>query len=1432
MDATNTDIIGSITYKIALKKFCPILAEEEHNGGFLVLDNFTPEQLAGFIEAAKKDTQNFSSVKIKFPASVMQGITIEDEFLTNGTAVKVRNQPLDGFIVITCSNEDAVEESLGNKEKISHEDLREDKESVGFLVSTLAAPYGQKCDAQTKKEITALSTAVLQVDEFDLQRSIDYLRETIKLAVAGNTVAKAAGESLPHLQLPLHSNCFSQVTAEKVHQPSIWKKPLLNHEKNKHYLNKKKPSIESIDNDELTAQLKLRRTEDTQEERKVFLDALEDYIAADIRDKRTENFLFNFEWDEVRPFFGKERKTSARKFIELTKAALSDAGKEPTPTEQTLLEQLEKKSRKPGEATDEEHQFFEDYHDAFEQAPPKVLKDWENFVFGKKCTCDDLITGVFFCLQRLFGEASVTENVWVELRALRQSQKNDFVRVPVGVCEHFERHYAQLEKHTGGLVKFSKIKNHKTLLVRYTEDAVAKLDKKKSPNINARKNAKEFEFSVVLCAKDKGLPVDLKSVSLVWKFPKNSILHKELSDIKALIASRIRVKKSATVKCIAAYDTAGQKGLPLSITLDDNGGFSAAPGAKDKGSFVRSQDAIETVDEEFKDLLEKELAAENISEEIHSDLLAQWTSFDEVYTESIIDFRIDAMAFEKVPAMIGHYEKLLDQISQISSAKLRKGLTKLVLQIGAVSIKANNKRPDLALICPWNPVRLEALKGRMDHLVKNLAEVISGDARFSDGRTGALYFDDVNKIINASLYPEVAVFWNENAATGMTAVEAKGGYTLHTPFQNDEGTPANLQDLKKSVVTVIHEADEYLRLQPHEKDNLSVLLFQSQEPALPRMISDELNRKNASDIATKKAPMNCEILLSHKENKHLQDVYKSLVATSNNQHSQSQTEGFLSKVRINISAATDIMKRPRKTKTPPVDLVYCKDLLSSQARTSWLETSRKEQTSEPHNLVSHRWNRQIPHTDGANATFMLHCCPNQTNAGWQHIRAIAVVCNESGIDSAWATGKAIVPAKTLRHDDTDVQQFLINSHKLGVWVITEDEMLDRRILEDSDIKVIRYIQSVSRGRNLIISSTANDYLLVNTLEMRLKDMISGSDEEVIKRITKLFLKGAKEITGGLILKAARRTNNTSELMGMVLSKFLVEAIVGKDRPVCWCSLDDYSSWLGKKTGDSIADLLVFSPNYNGDQAHLDIIVTEAKYVKSEGSSKHADKSKKQLQDTLKQISRALSVDTVPLDQDLWLSRISDMLLSRLTNLKGRDKYAPEKWRGLVRERKCTFSIQGYSHIFLSSEGRNSSSTGVQIEGQTDILASQEVFSLEKVIALIELMGEDSLEEAQLLREVIGSDVYLNVPKRTLEAPEIELLATETKAESDPKETLDEQIQVAPEKTASVDNTENPITPVSEKIVTAKIASDEAGSGEQKNIALRLLQGLNKKRDNE
>lgn len=1381
-----SDLIGKVAYRILKPKFESTLNDEDNNGAFIALDHFGPLELKGFIKAAQDDNEVFGNLEILFPRSTVKGAEVKEEFITDSSAVSVRNKEKNGKIVITSANEEDVKESLGNKTIISTADLSNDAKAPQIWAEVLLSQQSFPVGDQTKKEIEAFCKAILSESETKMHTIAAYLLSVVS-DVKDDSLANVAGKHLPKIGYPLFNDCFKNVDMPT--QASQWERELRKHKNNCYYLDKRDSNLKELDEDTLRETLKKQEEIENGAANKLPDELLADfkaYIDSNSRSKQTETFLFNHDWDVTRDLFVKERVATAKQFHEETLKALQDDGKEPSKSEEEFIADLKDTKRTEKTLTDDAIEFFAKYRESIEESNPKLLKSWEDWVYGKKIVCQDFLGGILQCLQ-IFAKNLTGGNPdkrFIKVEAFRQNKNNDFKKIDKELCLYFERHFGSIDHYSNNLIQFSKQKNHISLLREYSEKVLPNYDSTDKATTNSQKNKREgFEFKIILCEKALDtktgkfdLEKPLASKQILWKIPDKSILLKERGDIGALISKRKSELDSATVLCKAEYNSVGNKGAPQPLSLENIDTFDGSYGARNEGSLVPAQNRIQTVDQKVRKFLGEQKDLGNINQDTHDQLIGKLAAFDESYTALIRKFATDAMALDLVGTMIIQYNDLLNQTLKVGHETIRKTMIHWINRIGTAQIEENSNRPVVSIVCPWQPLRLEATKARRDQLLSAIRVAVTSEKQFySDGQLGNLHYEDLQQVVKSSMYPELSVVWNEMDARVTTATNHTGGYSLHELASTSEGARMATDDMTEAVDTVYAQAIEYVRLQPHERDNLSILLYNCESREMATRIVEKLNKDNQKSIKDGNLPMNCEIILSHQKNTNLQDVYKNLVSqTSEDQH-HGYNGGFMSKIRVNISAFTDISSRPKKGITPPADIVYCKDLFSSQANNlKWISQDTTHHTSKPEELYSHRWNRQIPVAVGSSSSNIFLCCPNQTAAGWTYIKVVTSAISE--VDQiSQREDSVLIPAKNLDIDKAGVKQIINESHKLGVWVVSQDEMLDRRLLEERGVKVIRYVQSVARGRNLLISSKADDALLRVTLKGRLKNILPNADENLVETI----LDSTNEVSGGLILKAARRTNSTSELLGVVLSKLLVTAEAGKDAPICWCSLDDFSKWLGKPNGDNLADLLVMVPSYDEDNnPHLKLIITEAKYVNKDGRNENKKKSEKQLQDTIKLISRALQEENPPQDQGLWLSRISDMLLSRLINKTSQDAFSPEKWRNLVRNRECTFSVRGSSHIFVYDADNSSPSKGVEVKDTLDVIAQQEEFSREEIKDLLSKFNTDDLSPVLSLRKQKGHTGFDKDKKRKLKKEEIHEATTnatspcpdEDNSSSDPIET--------------------------------------------------------------
>jgi S-DNA-T family DNA segregation ATPase FtsK/SpoIIIE len=295
----------------------------------------------------------------------------------------------------------------------------------------------------------------------------------------------------------------------------------------------------------------------------------------------------------------------------------------------------------------------------------------------------------------------------------------------------------------------------------------------------------------------------------------------------------------------------------------------------------------------------------------------------------------------------------------------------------------------------------------------------------------------------------------------------------------------------------------------------------------------------------------------------------------------------------------------------------------------------------------------------------------------------------------------------LDFQDPKTAHIFEETHNLGNWVANYDELLDRRQLQNQKVRIIRYKQSATQGRNVIISSKASLALLSSMVKDRLTQLALGLSSEEIGGLVTRLIDDASTISGDIVLRAAKRGRNANELLGVVLSRYLIRRELEPNQFFGWYFLDDYAEWLGQRE-EQIADVLALSPEQmpNGE-LRLAMVVSEAKYISSTGLSTKRKESQKQLRDTMRRINDAVFGNPERLDRDLWLARLSDLILDGV-QFPASAAINLADWRRSVREGQCGIYVRGYSHVFVTdSDEAGDCASRAEVPGLDG--AYQEVF---------------------------------------------------------------------------------------------------------------------------
>jgi S-DNA-T family DNA segregation ATPase FtsK/SpoIIIE len=211
----------------------------------------------------------------------------------------------------------------------------------------------------------------------------------------------------------------------------------------------------------------------------------------------------------------------------------------------------------------------------------------------------------------------------------------------------------------------------------------------------------------------------------------------------------------------------------------------------------------------------------------------------------------------------------------------------------------------------------------------------------------------------------------------------------------------------------------------------------------------------------------------------------------------------------------------------------------------------------------------------------------------------------------------------------------------------------------------------------------------------------------LRTLADRLIQDANDVSGDIVLRAAKRGQSASELIGVVLSRQLVRDELGVDRLFGWYFLDDYAAWMGQRE-EQLADLLALSPDVTPDGLlRVTMVVTEAKYVDLASLAVKRKESQKQLRDTVRRIEEAVFGDPERLDRDSWLARLADLMLDgiRLPAASGIDL---GEWRRAMREGRANINLRGYSHVFVPTAVDGSDCTDVsEIPGTAN--AFQEIY---------------------------------------------------------------------------------------------------------------------------
>ena len=1354
----NKLLVGRIAFQIFKANNYESLDQTSSEGTHL-LDGFEVEEVLGFALALNADHSMSQRCAIHLHPSDFADYEVPAEYLDETATVDLRSLNFDKITVIPIFN-DAFKNSFNSTDKTDIGTVIDPRNVEEHWIPIIHEHLKLNLTESSLKELTALAKGLLSTQDSSISQCVNFLVETAKDILSTGSVKAAAGQHISILGLPRYKDCFASVRADRITQARPWAEALKKHQQNRCYLKKQNSKFQAITPEDL--QLVKKRLQDDQLPiEQEILDAFDAYIAAPFGESpESKKLLTEYDWSVTRQFFENKKSQISSSLASRTLNTLAGAGVDLATEDKETLDLISKSKKKSTEVIELAKGFLEKHGEAINE-DAKLYADWQKVVHGERITGTNLLSMIIESF-RLSNLPPSTSGYRIVLEGVRQGgksrQRKSLERFNPAACKTFTHSYGKISEFTTGRISF-----RNALVADYfAPDVQEYLEKaKKKPKKSNAKSANSFDFNLIIETTSRNAEV-VEKRPITWVFRTNSVIGEQQADFARLKSLIGEGQKTALIRSKSYYERIGPKGTAPSLALNDVVGFTDEYGAGEKGSFIPTKERAKDNNllKDWKKTI-SEAMAEGIDLQKIEVLDQAFEAFTQQYNTIILKLADNLLSQAGIAEMSACYRTLLQELGNFRPEKYRNKLLRIILAIGNAEIPKSGRRPAASVICPWHPLRIEAMAARASQFCKTLKFLLSGQRpKFSD-ETGSMFFKECISRFEHPPYPEISTFCEVSQLRLRRVCESVEGYSLHLPVEPENESFEILADApQRSAAIIFNQIQEYLRLQPHERDNLSVALYNCSTPVLANelvAIIEKFNRDKPEEEIT------CQIHLIHQEPVVLREVYQKLVTSGIGAHDGGPTEAtgdLLSRIRVNVAAANslDFSKR-----SEPVDIVYCKDVITNIVNRkdgiAWQK--QKRNVREPEELYPHQWTYRLPIEFGAKRTHTLLSCPAMTETGWVHLNAIASLIAGNNED-AWEVGGCLVPVTVLNFENAEIAKLFEDTHKIGTWVINEDDLLDRKLLEDKEVKVIRYIQSHTHGRSLIISSKSKETLLRNTLRSRLQSILPGNpDNDRLSALATRFIEHANTISGGLFLRSARRAKNTGELIGVVLSRFIVQQET-QLQPTAWCFLDDYAQWLGRRDESQIADLLAISWDQSGVQPILDVIVTEAKFIASPVDD-HAKNSASQLRQTLAQLEEALVGAISPIDQEIWLSRLSNLFLNRVVFTGGAASANPAEWATLIRDRRCRVRIRGYSHIFVHTQHGGIIPESQKVKKTEHGI--QEVFDPGKVKDLV-LLFENLQNESP---EVIQSKLKLIRPTEILSVvagSPVEITFTETREDDD------------------------------------------------------------------
>jgi DNA segregation ATPase FtsK/SpoIIIE, S-DNA-T family len=1297
---TSDELIG----KVAACYLRDRLTEDDSTGvARYLLDCLTADQTAAVAKMILADAMLSKLVEIKLPVHFVGGHGLPPEVLTNERTTYFRNAACNKSALLVANTGDDEEQSLKELVPIGAPQLRAHPD----LWVMLAAEGLPITDQHKHRWVKALE-GLLEVRSFALDRFAEYILKTRRAIEDGQPILFALGVAFPALRVPKDTAFFCNLNDKTAGHVSKWKALYAQAiRKRGCYLVKQTTTQALLLEDDLVAAFEKVKDAIPDE----FHPTINVFIRANSGWNKEAADLAQCEWEMVKPLFDglkREKFNLGKATLEFYEEREADLL---TGDERDYLNRLS--ARNYTEAQDEDEDFFRSHRNELKEQPSLKAR-WDRFIFGTPIETEDFLLGIALCLERLFDQDLQSSKRRLKITG-DQRTKRDLKDLNEDVGLFFARRYRGLKALFGNRVAWDigDLMNFEALSNQWRKAT------KPYVNRSVAKSALRLKFLLELEVELSTGTTETYFKQFVWTYDPNAIASEFPNDWR-------RLAEHPLVFYRVNREPVSGKGHFQSLDLRNVRTLYPAHG-QDRGSFVSIYKKAQDISLVWPANLAKAQQEGLVPETTASKLLSLFQAFHQSYRGAVNGFVEDGLFCDLLVKQAEDYGALLEAICRDAKGdRNRENLLRPLLHIGTVVVDGGRVT---AIVAPWHPLRLSAIATKalqVGSLVRHL--LTADDVIFGDP---PLFFKELEQELSHPYYPEIVLGWQDKKPELLSLTDKYLDYSLHeSPVISNDGFDETNESPSETSTLIVELTKRYLSLYPHERANFSVVLYNCDSARLPYALVDKMNELHEDE-----EDMRCQIILRHRDGMKLRELYEKIIESSDADAdsfvSSEAAKDFMARLRIGIMA--DQAPVPDPKDGPPGDMVFLQDVIARHAGLDWYpETCMLVESAA---FIPARWSRRRPSAMDDMKSVVYLCCPVQTNEGWSFITALTTFIKGDwdGIES-----KRLLPARKLDFNDPLTASIFREIHNLGNWVVNYDELLDRRQLLNQNVKVIRYKQGATQGRNILISSTAPLSLLRSMVFARVKDLNLELTDAECRELTERFINDANEISGDIVLRAAKRGRNASELMGVVLSRCMIRHELGTSRRFGWYFLDDYAEWLGQRE-EQIADILALAPEQTPDgKLQLAVIISESKYIDYTSLATKRKESQKQLRDSVRRVDDAIFGDPKRLDRDLWLSRFSDLMLNGI-QFSANSPIDLAAWRRAVREGECGIYMRGYSHVFVS--GPSDSPECSDFVAVAEAKESwQEVFSRARLRELVLAYAKEA-NPTNIRKAIAGDDIW-------------------------------------------------------------------------------------------